>query len=82
MRNAYVVTGLLTNAQTVTLDEALPLSPMRVRVVIEPLASEPRRSYQEVMSGIRARQQARGHCPPTQEEVDAYVHAERESWDP
>jgi hypothetical protein len=30
---------------------------------------------------LRARQAARGHTPPTKEEVDAYLNAERDSWD-
>lgn len=37
-------------------------------------------TYLEVMEDIRRRQQARGHRPPTKEEVDTYLQAERESW--
>lgn len=40
-----------------------------------------RRSYEEVMEEIHAAQRARGHVPPTKEEVDAYLEAERASWD-
>ncbi len=40
IHNAYVVTGTLTDEHTVTLDEALPLAPTRVRVVVEPVPSE------------------------------------------
>ena len=32
MQNAYIVTGTLTNSQTVMLDEALPLSKAKVRL--------------------------------------------------
>ncbi len=39
------------------------------------------RSYRELMADIRARQQVRGHKPPTREEVDAALHSERESWE-
>jgi len=34
----------------------------------------------EVMETIRERQRLRGHQPPTKEEVDAYLQAERDSW--
>jgi hypothetical protein len=80
MRNAYIVTGRLTDARTVTLDEALPLESAKVRLVVEPLSPTLPRPYQEVMADIRQRQQARGHQPPLREEVDAYVQSERESW--
>lgn len=80
MHRAYIVTGTLTDAQTVTLDEALPLTQAKVRLVVEPLLSTSLRRYQEVIEEIRERQRARGHQPPTREEVDAYVQAERDSW--
>lgn len=80
MHNAYIVTGTLTNERTVTLDEALPLPLTKVRLVVEPLGSASYRSYQEIVAAIRERQAARGHRPPTTEEVDAYLQAERDSW--
>ncbi len=80
MHNAYIVTGTLTNERTVTLDEALPLTSTKVRLVVEPLGSAPHHSYQEIVAAIRERQEARGHRPPTTEEVDAYLQAERDSW--
>jgi hypothetical protein len=80
MHNAYIVTGTLTNERTVTLDEALPLTSTKVRLVVEPLLSASQRSYQEIVAAIRERQGARGHRPPTTEEVDAYLQAERDSW--
>ncbi len=80
MRNAYVVTGTLTDNYTVELDEALPLMSKKVRVVVEPLATSSRLPYDEVISKIRARQLARGHRPPTRQQVDANIQAERESW--
>ena len=63
-----------------TLDEALPLTPMKVRLVVEPLRPVPQRPYLEVMADIRQRQRARSHQPPTREEVDVYLQAERDSW--
>jgi hypothetical protein len=80
MQNAYIVTGTLRDAHTVTLDEALPLTPTRVRLVVEPLPPAGPRPYHEVVAAIRQRQRQRGHQPPSREAVDAYLQAERDSW--
>jgi hypothetical protein len=77
----FVVTGTITGGAIVTLDETLPLQTTKVRVTIEPLANTTRRPYQEVMDEIRRRQQARGHQPPTAEEVEEYLRQERGSWE-
>ncbi len=79
MNNKYIVTGKLTDARTVALDEALPLGNVKVRLVVEPLISTRPRPYLEVMEEIRRRQ--RGHVPPSREEVNACLNAERDSWD-
>ena len=81
MHKVYVVTGTLTDVHTVTLDEALPLKQVKVRLVVEPLEPDSQRPYQEVIAEIRERQQARGHQPATQEEVDGYLQTERDSWE-
>lgn len=81
MRNAYIVTGILTDHHTVTLDEPLLLTPTKVRLVVEPLPPVSPRPYQEAIAEIRKRQRARGHRPPTREEVDSYLRAERETWE-
>ena len=81
MQNAYIVTGTLTNEHTVTLDEALPLTTTKVRLVIEPLASTAQRPYREIVAALRQRQDARGHRPPTTEEVNTYLRTERDSWE-
>ena len=78
MAKAYVLTGTLQDEQTVLLDEALPMASGRFRVTLEPLETEARRPYPEVIAGIRQRQRARGHQPRTREEVDADLSAERE----
>jgi len=80
MHKTYIVTGTLTDAHTVMLDKALPLTPTKVRLVIEPLLPSSQQTYQDVMAEIRARQLSRGHRPPTRQEVDAYLQAERDSW--
>jgi hypothetical protein len=81
MHKAYIVTGTLTDVHTVTLDEALPLNSTKVRLVVEPLEHESQRPYQEVIAEIRERQRARGHQPATREEIDAYLQAERDTWE-
>ncbi|MBI3303444.1 MAG: hypothetical protein HYZ72_15380 [Deltaproteobacteria bacterium] len=80
MHRAYIVTGTLMDAHTVTLDEALPLTLTKVRLVVEPLLPASKPAYQEVIAAIRGRQRTRGHRPPTPAEVDAYLQAERDSW--
>ncbi len=80
MYNAYVVTGTLIDAQTVALDEALPLATQKVRIVVEPVGRTSRRLYHEVLAAIRERQQARAHQPPTREDVDASIRAECDGW--
>jgi len=80
MGSKYAVTGTLTDHHTVTLDKALPLPKMKVRLLVEPIESTPQRRYQEVMAEIRAQQQARGHRAPTRQEVDAILRVERQSW--
>lgn len=80
METAYIVTGTLNDVRTVTLDEALPLAPMKVRLAVEPLAGKQMRSHSEVLDEIWARQKARGHLPPTREEVEAYLQAESDRW--
>ena len=84
MRDAYVVTGTLTDGRTVALDEGLPLGPTKVRVVIEPLPAEEtggRRPYRAVIAEIGHHQRKRGHHPPARDAVDARVRAERVDWD-
>lgn len=81
MQTAYVVTGTLNDDRTVTLDETLPLEPMKVRLLVEPLAPKQPRPHAEVIAEIRQQQKARGHVPATPEEIHAYLKAERDSWD-
>lgn len=81
MQNAYIVTGTLMNAQTVMLDEALPLTQAKVRLIVEPILEKSKRSYQEIMSEIRKRQHDRGHQPAVREEIDKYLKSERNNWE-
>jgi hypothetical protein len=80
MQTAYILTGTLNDDQTVTLDEALPLKPMKVRLSIEPLVPTNPRLHDEVIAELWTRQKARGHVPRTREEIDAALQVERDSW--
>jgi hypothetical protein len=79
MNGAYVVTGTITDARTVLLDEPLPETSGKVRVILEPLSAAGS-NYRSAVEAIWVAQQARGHVPPTAEQVLARVQAERDSW--
>jgi hypothetical protein len=81
MQNAYILTGSVADERTLTLDEALPIKTGKVRVVVEVLETPPKVPYAEFMASLHKRQEERGHIPPTREEVDAYLNAERDSWE-
>lgn len=80
MTNAYIVTGTLTDAKTVQLDEPLPVSAGRVRVIVEEAASPPKPTFRQVMERIWEAQRQRGHVPRSVEEIEAQVREERDSW--
>jgi len=80
MGKTYILTGTLTDGRTVMLDDELPLTQTKVRLVVEPLTPVTRRPYREFIAEIRDRQWARGHQPPTREEVDAQLQGERDNW--
>lgn len=70
----------VADARTVTLDEVLPLTKGRVRLIVEPLTGDTAPSYRATMKAIRERQSARGHQPSKPGTVEAYLQAERASW--
>jgi hypothetical protein len=81
MGKTEIVTGTLVDDRTVALDKSVSLRPMKVRVAIEPLDDKQSRLYRpEVISKIYAAQAARGHRPPSREEVDRRIESERDSW--
>jgi hypothetical protein len=83
MTNAYVVTGTLTSATTVQLDEPLPITGGKVRVVLESTAdaeAKPQQSLQDYLVQLRKQQAARGHVPRSAEEIQAQLREERDSW--
>jgi hypothetical protein len=81
MQPAYVVTGSLTDSRTVCLDEPIPVSAGKVRVIVEVAEPARKMTHDEFLAWLQERQEARGHVPPTREDVDASLRAERESWD-
>ena len=81
MGSAYVATGNLSDGRVVELDEPLPLANGRVRITVEPLSPRQVRPLSEVLAEIHAEQAERGFVPPTRDEVDRYLEAERASWD-
>ena len=81
MGKTEIVTGTLVDDRTVALDKPVSLRPMKVRVALEPLDDKQSRLYRpEVISKIYAAQAARGHRPPSREEVDRRIQSERDSW--
>jgi hypothetical protein len=81
MSQTYHVTGELTDNQHVRLDEPIPLTTGRVRLVVEKLSNDPQADLVAFERLLRERQAARGHVPPSKEQVDAYLNSERASWD-
>ncbi len=81
MSQTYQLTGELTDDRHVTLDEPVPLAPGKVRVIVEQVAGDTKPDLAAFEQTLRARQAARGHVPRTKEEIDAYLNAERDSWD-
>jgi hypothetical protein len=81
MQRAYIVTGSLADSRTVHLDEPVSIPGGKVRVIVEVTESVRKLSHEEFLAWLQQRQDARGHVPRTREEVDAYLKAERESWD-
>ena len=77
MTNAYVVTGTLTDGKTVQLDEALPVTTGRVRVMVEPVV-EAGENLSAFLHRIWEGQRQRGHVPPTREEVEARIREVRD----
>ncbi len=81
MAQVYQVTGELTDSCHVTLDEPIPLPAGKVTVTVEQIPGASKADLVAFERALRERQQARGHVPRTKEEIDAYLNAERDSWD-
>jgi len=81
MTQAYVLTGHLENARSLALDEPLPLTEGRVRVTVQPMHKVSPQAGFRVLEQIWAANAKAGRTPPTKEEVDSFLDAERASWD-
>jgi hypothetical protein len=81
MSDVYQVTGELTDSRHVTLDQPVPLPMGKVRIVVEGISTGSKPDLVAFERELRVRQAARGHTSPTKEEIDAYLNAERDSWD-
>lgn len=81
MSQIYEVTGELTDPQHLTLDKPIPLEAGKVRVRLEEIPTHQKTDLAAFEQALRERQQARGHVPPSKEEINAYLSAERNSWD-
>jgi hypothetical protein len=80
MTNAYVVTGILTDPQTVRLSEPLPVGAGEVRVTVEvmTLPAVPSGSIQEFLAGVRRRRAEAGVEPLTPEQIEEWVRDVRD----
>jgi hypothetical protein len=81
MPNTFATTGTLEDGRFVRLDETLPLSLGTVRLIVESTEPKAVMMPEAFEKMLRDRQHARGHQPRSKEELDAYLRAERESWD-
>jgi hypothetical protein len=81
LQQAFLVSGSLTDSRTIRLDEPIPLSRGKVRVIVELADRAGKMSHEEFLTWLKDRQEARGHVPRNRDEVDAALRSERESWD-
>jgi hypothetical protein len=81
MQQAYLVTGSLTDSRTIQLDDPIPVSSGKIRVIVEVADIARKMSHEEFLTWLQNRQETRGHVPCTREDVEACLRTERESWD-
>ena len=81
MSVTWTVTGTISDAQTVRLNQPLPVSSGEVQVTIEMTEPAEKPTWLQVLEQIWVDQKARGHVPMTREEIDAFMREERAGWD-
>lgn len=59
----------------------LPENATVLVTILDATAKPAVRDWQAALDAIHARQRARGHRPPTAQEVAEYLKNERDSWD-
>ena len=81
MNQALIITGNMVNNATIQLDEKIPFDYVKVRVIIEKISPQKKKSYKDVMNEIRNRQKQRNFQPSSKSIIDKYISVERNSWD-
>ena len=82
MDDVCTVTGILSGARTVILDQAIPLASGPVRVTVERLlGSEDSSRFIAQLLEIRASLYASVYRPRAREDVDAQIAREPAAWD-
>ncbi len=76
----YTATGTLVDGRTVTLDEPIPLTSGRVKVVIESIPMEQFDTLEAFLEALQKRRAERGYVPRTREEIDREMQEERDGW--
>jgi hypothetical protein len=74
------IQGTLQPDGTLVLDEKPALPPGRVRIVLESQVSAADR-FLAFVEGIRKRHESSGYVPPSAQEIDADLKAERQEWE-
>lgn len=73
-------TGHMIDAHTMHLNDPVPEMNRDLSITVREKAVEMPKDTIAALEWIRESQRKRGHIPPTREEVDAYIKAERDSW--
>jgi hypothetical protein len=81
MQPAYELTGRLTDARSVSLDEPLPLARGPVRVTVRALTPTVAKPHRETLAEVHALLAEAGHVPPAPVDVARRVADERGAWE-
>ena len=73
-------TGHMIDAHTMHLKDPVPEMNRELSITVRDNVAEVPKDIFAALEWIRESQRKRGHSPPTREEVDAYIKAERDSW--
>lgn len=81
MPKVYEAVGTIEDGNTIVLETPLPVrGRVKVQVQIESATEIASQDLWSFLDEIHARQKARGHVPPTAEEVEAYLRELRSEW--
>jgi hypothetical protein len=80
--NTVVIQGVVKPDGTLELEGKVPLPAGKVQVTLQPVPELPEGDpFFDMLKGIWATQQARGHVPRSVEEVEAERRQVREEWE-